>query len=130
MIGLSASAALRKNCFTAASLYFCCVSTAISTSDAWRMMSARCQLTGASESMSGVSNNSKRGGIAAPVRQNKRCSGVSASGSSAACQRRNSNPVKSRASAVSSLKSSGTRQTGCRVPAASGLTALAISPAR
>ena len=27
MIGLSASAALRKNCFTAASLYFCCVST-------------------------------------------------------------------------------------------------------
>ena len=55
MIGLSASTAARKNCFTAASLYFCCVSTATSTSAAWRIALARCQFTVASESTSGAS---------------------------------------------------------------------------
>ena len=60
MIGLSASTAARKNCFTAASLYFCCVRSAISTSAVWRMARARCQFTVTSESTSGASTSTSR----------------------------------------------------------------------
>ena len=62
-MGFSASTAARKNCLTAASLYFCWVSTATSTSAAWRIAVARCQLTSTSESTSGASRSSSRGGM-------------------------------------------------------------------
>ena len=129
MIGLSASTAARKNCFTAASLYFCCVNTATSTSAAWRIARARCQFTAASESTSGASSSSSRGGIVGPTRQNSRFSAESPSGSSADCQACRSNGSNSRANRAGSAKCGGTRHTGCFVPAASGLAALATSPA-
>src|SRR5215469_4146469 len=129
--GLSASAALRKNCLTAASLYFCCVSTAISTSATRRIWSARSQLTAASESTSGVSNSSNRGGTESATRQKIKCSAQSVRASFSDCQRRSSKPSNSRETrSASSSKPGGTRQTGCLVPAASGLTALAFWPAR
>jgi len=130
MIGLSASTAARKNCFTAASLYFCWVRTATSTSAAWRMARARSQLTSASESTSGASNSSNRGGMFALVRQKSRFSAESASGSSAAVHCSKENDLKSRRSDSGSSTPGGARQTGCFVPAASGLEALATSPAR
>ena len=69
MIGLSASTAARKNSFTAASLYFCCVKIAISTSADCRTDRARCQFTAASESTSGASISTSRGGTLRPTRQ-------------------------------------------------------------
>ncbi len=81
--------------------------------------------------MSGVSNSSSRSGTCRLTRQKSKCSGPVSSASSLdlpGAQRRSLR--RAARAAFSSAKAGGTRQTGCRVPAANGLTALATSPAR
>jgi len=129
-MGLSAWTASRKKRLTTASLYFCWVSTASNTSATSRMARARCQLTSTSESTSGASITSRRSGRLSDRRQNSRSSADSCSGSSALLHDRSSKGVNQRASSCGSSAPAGTRQTGCRVPAARGLTPLATSPAR
>ena len=94
------------------------------------MARARCQFTVTSESTSGASTSTSRGGTWLPSRQKIRSVGASKSGSSADCQACNSKCSKSRPSSAGSSQPGGTRQTGCFVPAASGVAVLAVSPAR
>ena len=61
-----AAAAAAKKSRTAASLYFCWVSTAIRTSQALRTSSARCQFSRSVPSTSGVSRRMSRGGCRPP----------------------------------------------------------------
>ena len=59
-----------------------------------------------------------------------RSSAASSSGSSGDCQARSWKCSNSLASSAGSSQPGGTRHTGCFVPAANGVAALAVSPAR
>ena len=122
---LAAAAALKKS-RTAASLYFCWVSTAIRTSQALRTSSARCQFSRSVPSMSGVSRRMSRAGCRPPAssRHTRRSaavsSGATASASLSLVQATGVKPGKSAAKSIRAASPCGRLATGCRVRAASG----------
>ena len=123
-------AACLKKLTQAASLYFCVVKIAITTSAICRIFSARRQFATLVESTSGVSSRMSCGGTWAPTRQYKTSCSFSISGATLSFHGSTTKPSNSFWSFCSSAHDSGTRQTGYFVPDAWDVIPEALSRAK
>ena len=127
---LPAAAAAEKNPRTAASLYFCWVSTARITSAAFRTNSARRQFSRRVPSMSGVSRIRSRSGCDPPM-SSRQMSTSPREESRASCsldQAWGSKPGNTAARSMRSARPRGRLATGWTVRAASGSERLIAAP--